>query len=195
MFGTIEVMMSTQNIIEFLSLITLIGQVVVVVLAALLLWERGRKKQLAMTKWVSRHGIVLMLIVALIATVGSLYLSEIAGFTPCKNCWLQRIFTYPQVVLLIVALWMRDRSVVRYILALSLIGICFSSYHYFLQIQKVLTPIVVDPSVPCDASGASCASTPFLHFGYITIPLMAWTAFALNSVISIVVLRKDRKTR
>ena len=41
---------------------------------------------------------------ALIATLGSLYFSEIKGYIPCTMCWYQRIFMYPIVLIGLVAL-------------------------------------------------------------------------------------------
>src|SRR5215213_8249764 len=40
-------------------------------------------------------------IVALVATLGSLYYSEIADFLPCRLCWFQRIAMYPLSILLL----------------------------------------------------------------------------------------------
>ena len=37
--------------------------------------------------------------VAVVATAGSLYLSEVAHFVPCKLCWYQRIAMYPLPVI------------------------------------------------------------------------------------------------
>lgn len=41
--------------------------------------------------------------VALVATLGSLYLSEIANFPPCRLCWYQRIAMYALVPILAAA--------------------------------------------------------------------------------------------
>ncbi|MFB6177736.1 MAG: disulfide bond formation protein B, partial [Halobaculum sp.] len=41
--------------------------------------------------------------VALVATAGSLYFSEVMGLIPCELCWVQRILMYPLVVVLAVA--------------------------------------------------------------------------------------------
>lgn len=162
------------SMVSFLSVLTLLGQLIALLL--LLALVTGMFPRL--TAWVSAHGLVLMFIVALTATVGSLYFSDIAGWTPCKLCWLQRICMYPQVVLLGIALWKRDRNIAPYILALCVIGIVIATGHYIEQVQAALNPPPAD--VPCDATGVSCASTPFFHFGYITIPMMALTAFAMN---------------
>lgn len=173
----------TQLLVSALSVLTILGQISVVVLAVALL--RGS----SLRGWVSTHALTLMLITSLTATLGSLYFSDIALWTPCKLCWYQRIFMYPQVVLLAIALWKRDRGIAPYILALSVIGALIAAFHYSEQVLAVLYPAVIDPNVPCDITGESCRSTPFFHFGYITIPTMALTAFVLNSIGSLMILR------
>ena len=49
--------------------------------------------------------------VAAVCMAGSLYLSEVANFPPCKLCWYQRICMYPLVPLLLAAALRRDRLV------------------------------------------------------------------------------------
>jgi hypothetical protein len=51
-----------------------------------------------------------------------------------------------------------------------------------------------NPATPCDASGESCVKTPFTEFGYITIPMMALTAFLLNTLGSLQMTRRKRAT-
>lgn len=184
----------TWNIVPFLSVLTVIGHVMIAIVTATLLYELLAKKTTRLGALLGTHGLILMFIVALTATSGSLYFSEISGWNPCKLCWIQRIFMYPQVILLVIALWKKDRSIARYILALCLVGAAFAAYHYFIQMQAILAP-PIDPAIPCDASGESCVKTPFAHFGYITIPMMALTAFALNAIGSIFVLRTPAATR
>lgn len=175
-------------VVDALSVLTLLGDIfIAITLLAFLPSLRS------IHAFISKHALVLMLIVACTATIGSLFLSEIAGWTPCKDCWLQRIFMYPQAVLLAIALWKRDRHIVLYILALSSIGAVLSIDHYADQIEATFFAPPVDPLVPCDASGVSCSTTYTFRFGYITIPMMALTAFVLNALGSIVVLRQKKK--
>ena len=180
-------MPSAPTVVSFLSALTLIGQIISISLL-ILLFHGARGGYPTMLRRVSVYGLVLMLIVALTATFGSLYFSDVALWTPCKLCWFQRIFMYPQVPLLALALWKRDRRIAPYILLLCVIGALFSAVHYAEQVQAALAP-PADPNVPCDTSGVSCASTPFFHFGYITIPLMAFTAFVMNGLGSIAMMR------
>lgn len=178
-----------QSVVSGLSVLTVLGQVIVLVLVTAFLapaagWSRG------LLRWVSKNALWLMFIVALVATVGSLFFSEIAGWNPCRWCWYQRIFMYPQVVLLGLAILRKDRSIAPYIVALSVIGLLFALWHYGEQAHAALFPQQRDPNVPCDASGVSCRSTPFFHFGYITIPMMAFTAFLLNITGAAVMMRR-----
>ena len=59
--------------------------------------------------FLTRYGLYLAWLVALTATFGSLYFSEIREFVPCELCWIQRIFMYPLVILLGVAVFTTGR--------------------------------------------------------------------------------------
>jgi disulfide bond formation protein DsbB len=124
---------------------------------------------------VSRRRAYLMgFIVVLIATVGSLFYSEIADYDPCKLCWFQRVLMYPQVIILSMAWWLDDNSAWLYSLVLSSLGFMVAMYHYGLQLWPSQ---VVNCSVVGQAT--SCSGTYLMQLGYITIPLMAATAFLL----------------
>ncbi len=124
-------------------------------------------------------------LVALLATLGSLFYSEIAGYEPCKLCWFQRIFMYPQALLLGLALAKKDKNIIGYSLVMSGVGGVIAGYHYLLQLG-------VAPALPCAAVGysAACSQRFVLLFGYITIPMMAFTAFALLFVTMLLARRQ-----
>ena len=67
------------------------------------------------------------------ATVSSLFLSEIAGFPPCKLCWYQRIFMYPQVIVLGVGYLLNDLKARLMAIILSGIGAAIAIYHILVQ--------------------------------------------------------------
>jgi len=177
----------TPQIVGLLALLTIAGQLLSIMLLVVVLLRR-KSAAVPACRWVAAHGLLFMLIIAATATAGSLYFSEIALWTPCKLCWFQRIFMYPQVPLLLVALWKHDRGIATYILLLSVIGMVFSSVHYTEQVMAALQP-PSDPLEPCDLTGVSCASAPSFYFGYITIPMMAFTAFLLNALIARTAMR------
>jgi disulfide bond formation protein DsbB len=175
---------SADTVVAFLSVLTVVGQVGLILL--LILWGIGRWKN------TQTHLFSAMLVVSLIATLGSLFFSEIAEWVPCKLCWFQRIAMYPQVVVSAMALWRKNWEAAWTTLTLSLIGIVISILHYSEQVQLALHPLSPDALVACDPTGISCAEAPFFHFGYITIPMMAGTVFLLIILLSIKVLRVQK---
>lgn len=110
--------------------------------------------------------------VALFATLGSLYLSEIEHLVPCRLCWFQRIFMYPLVIVLGVAAWRRDTQVRLTAAILATIGILISIYHYLLQHFPSLESGACDPTAPCSAAY-------IWQWNFVSIPYMAGSAFAL----------------
>ncbi len=114
--------------------------------------------------------------VSLIATLGSLYFSEIRGYIPCDLCWFQRIFMYPLVVILGIGTFHSDLSVKKYVLPLSLIGSIISFFHYLEQ--KVPGFGGIKPCV----SGVPCSAEYINWFGFITIPFLALVAFTIINI-------------
>lgn len=157
---------------QLLGILTIVGQA-----AIILAWP--------FRAFISKNALLSAFLVALIATSGSLFYSEIAGYEPCKLCWFQRIFMYPQVILLGLALWKKDYGIKFYGIVLSSIGAVIAGYHYLLQLG-------VAPALPCAAVGYSvaCSQRFVLQFGYITIPMMALTAFLL--IIIFLAARDDK---
>jgi hypothetical protein len=111
---------------------------------------------------------------ALVAMLGSLYYSEVAGFVPCTLCWYQRILMYPLTVILLVGILRHDPTVTVYVLPLSVIGIGMSTYHYLLQLGVIAHSGACRVGVPCGLRYVN-------YLGFVTIPLMALTAFVLIS--------------
>ena len=134
---------------------------------------------LAFSFWqmLAKKSVLCALVVSIVATSGSLFFSEVLHFEPCKLCWFQRISMYPQVVLFAVALWVREyRAIIRSSAILSGIGAVIAIFHYTLQMSS--NPAITDLA-PCSLYGGSCTEYYILQFGYITIPMMALTAFTL----------------
>ncbi|MBP6325462.1 MAG: disulfide bond formation protein B [Sulfurospirillum sp.] len=123
-------------------------------------------------------------LVATIATVGSLFFSEVMMFPPCVMCWYQRICMYPLVVILLVGLFPLDTTVTRYAMPLTLIGLFFAIYHNLLY-YKILPESVQ----PC-SQGVSCTSDYINWFGFITIQLLSLVAFVMVLILLIIFKRK-----
>lgn len=155
------------------------------VLALFLAWATGKSNWLL--AFFRTRAVRIAFLVALLAMLGSVTYSEVLGYEPCKLCWIQRILMYPQTLILGLALWGRHRgnhALMDSSLILSGLGLVVSGYHYLLQLG-------IAPALPCSAVGysAACSQRFVLQFGYITIPLMAFSAFLLIAV-SLAYLRK-----
>ena len=123
--------------------------------------------------------------IALIATVGSLFFSEVMQLPPCTLCWYQRIAMYPLVFIIGVGIILRDQRMTFYALPLALTGLAISVYHNLLYYG-----IIPENLAPC-MQGVSCTSRQLEWLGFITIPLLALTAFILITVC--LILSKSQK--
>lgn len=112
-------------------------------------------------------------LMSLIATLGSLFLSNFMDLPPCNLCWYQRICMFPLVVILWVGFSKADRWIHLYSLPLIFIGWVLAVYHNLLY-YKVITPAIT----PC-SSGASCTEKQLELLGFVTIPLMSLVGFTI----------------
>lgn len=169
--------MSSQVIIGFLAIATLITNIGFLVL--ILLFAASKLNNIFKINWphfeylVRLNSIKIGFIISLTAMLGSLYFSELAGFEPCKLCWLQRIFMYPLSVIFGVAVCKKLKDAWNYVLPLSLSGLVIAVYHYYFQVTG-------SALIPCSTVGfsVSCSERFFTYYGYITIPWMSLSAFA-----------------
>lgn len=165
--------MSIDQINFILSLLALLGQVLVISLIIFLLFFR--KTQSKLTRIMTNIFIPLSFIVALVATAGSLYYSEAANFKPCELCWYQRIFIYPQVILLGLAWLKKEKYIIDYSLVIIFIGIIISTYHNYIYYTAKSSSV-------CSAV-TPCTQQYIVGFGYITVPLLALTSLILMGVL------------
>ena len=131
-------------------------------------------------------GLYLAWLVAITATAGSLFFSEAAGFVPCALCWYQRILMYPQAILLGIAGYRKDASVIPYLLPLNVLGVGVALFHYLEQkIPGFGVPEVCRQGVPCNVQYIN-------WLGFITIPFLSLIAFTLVTLLLVGVLRSRR---
>jgi disulfide bond formation protein DsbB len=130
----------------------------------------------------NRSTLYFALAVALTATLGSLYFSEVRGYLPCNLCWYQRILMYPLVVIIAVGLLRQDINLPYYVLPLTLFGQGIATYHYLLEKTNIFSaPTACQAGIPC--------TTPWINwYGFITIPFLAMSAFFLITVLSLIAL-------
>lgn len=129
------------------------------------------------------------LLVSIIATVGSLYYSEIVGFRPCRLCWFQRIFTYPQVIIYLLGLYMTQRehfnpmTTYTYSIIFSIIAVFIATYHSYIQLNS--------SELVCSAG---CSVVLHRSFGIFSIPnqsLIANILILITCVCGIFITMKN----
>ncbi len=125
-------------------------------------------------------------LIASVATLGSLFFSDVMGFAPCVLCWYQRIFIYPLVLIFGVGLFAFDAAVVKYSLPLAVAGWIVALYHTLLYAGFIPKSIQ-----PC-SEGVPCTEKYIELFGFLSIPLMSLLAF--TAVIALLVILKRRIT-
>lgn len=128
--------------------------------------------------------LLLMWTQSLLATLGSLFYSEIMGYIPCELCWIQRILMYPQVIIIGVALIKQNKSIAIPAIWLSGIGIFVSIYHY--GIQKI--PFLQNTGGMC--GDIPCNLQYVNYFNFITIPFLAGFAFLIILILSVLLYKR-----
>jgi disulfide bond formation protein DsbB len=167
----------TQDTVIALSVLGVVGQVLValgiVVGVLALVGVRGPLDAIRNLLW--GYELWGAFVVAAIATGGSLFYSQIAGFIPCEFCWFQRMMMYPLSILTLLIAARGDNRAARYLLPLPVVGAGTSIYHMLLEHH-----VIKEPGA-CTLTGGGCtANWIALHsFGYLTIPTLALTAFLL----------------
>jgi len=152
---------------------TLISHIVFVILIILIAVHPKTRSYLY--RFIHRHVLTILFVEALFALIGSLIYSNIVGFPPCDLCWIQRIFIYPQVVIALIAMIKKDKSVVDYLFPMSIIGGLVALYQSFIQWGFAVASVA-----KCVSVGGECAKVYVDLFGYITIPFMSFTIFAYS---------------
>jgi disulfide bond formation protein DsbB len=108
-----------------------------------------------------------------------LFYSDVAKFAPCDLCWYQRILFYPQIFLLGIAWFKKDKNIIDYSLPMIGTGILISIYHNYIYYTQ-------QTSTFCTIS-APCTQQYVIGFDFISIPFMSLTVFV---VIGLLLLHK-----
>ena len=167
----------------FLALLSVAAEAAVVGIVAVAVTSRSALRRLRDALGV--QALQLAFVVALVSTLGSLWLSEGAHFTPCRLCWYQRIAMYPLSVILGIAAVRRDVRVRIYALPVVLIGASISIWHVLVERFPSL-----EGATSCDPANP-CSLIWIKRFGYLTIPTMALSAFALLATLLLLAKETD----
>ncbi len=137
-------------------------------------------------KPISTTIVLLCFLVAGIATLGSLFFSEVMNFVPCSMCWYQRIFMYPLVLIFLINLLYPDDKLFKYSMPLVATGLFFSIYHNLLMFD-----IIPESVVPC-VSGVPCSTEYINWFGFITIPFLSLISYLVLFILLVLGNRNEK---
>lgn len=171
----------TSDLVIALAVLSVIGQLIVGLLLTLgTLAAGGLLPPLAALQRVAGpYALWSAFSVAAIATGGSLVFSELGGYRPCELCWYERICMYALSILLPLLAWHKERWRARYLIPFPAAGVAVCTYHLLIENG------VFRESAPCGFNatgvlhGTRCSSKWFEQFGYVTLPVLALTAFLL----------------
>ena len=123
-------------------------------------------------------------LIATVASLGSLFFSEVMAFAPCALCWYQRIFMFPLMFIFLCGLFPLDKNVFKYALPVASAGWAFAFYHYL-----VYSGYIPERLQPC-SQGVPCSETYIDLFGFLTIPMLSLLSFTTIIVLLIVFKRR-----
>src|SRR6478736_7476469 len=140
----------TTDIVILLSVLGVVGQVLValgiVVGVLALVGVRGPLDWIRNLLW--GYELWGAFVVAAIATGGSLFYSQVAGFIPCEFCWFQRMMMYPLSILTLLLAARGDNRAARYLLPLPIVGAGTSIYHMLIERDVIHEPKACSLSAP-----------------------------------------------
>ncbi len=111
-----------------ISLVVLAATVLTAVLA-LACRRKDESGAARVLRDIRANAVKLAFAVAVGAGLGSLYLSEIAGYEPCPLCWLQRLCLVPLIVLLGVGVGNRWTRPSKAVWPFAVVGATIAAYH------------------------------------------------------------------
>lgn len=122
-----------------------------------------------------------------VATLGSLFFSEVMQIPVCKLCWYQRVAMYPLVVILAIGLLPYDPRVVRYASAFAALGWLIALFHVLL-----VAGIIPESARPC-VQGIPCNETHLSLLGILNIPMLSLLTFTVIGVLFFYTHRLESK--
>ena len=180
--------MDATEVADMLAAMAAIAVAAVVVGGAATLLHRPTRH--AIRSLADDHGRTSAWLVAAIATAGSLWFSESAGFPPCELCWYQRIAMYPLVVVLGIRALRANGSRDLRLAGLGLVGIglAVNLWHVAIETLPGLDSGSCDAAVPCTVRWVE-------GLGFFTIPRLATVAFGLIGLAVLLDRTDDRASR
>jgi len=124
-------------------------------------------------------------VVVTVASLGSLFFSEVMDVPVCELCWYQRVAMYPMALILAVGLFPYDPGVVRTAGPLAGIGWLISLFQILL-----IAGIIPENIKPC-VQGIPCSETHLSLLGFLNIPTLSLITFSLIGILLIYIKKME----
>lgn len=112
-----------------------------------------------------------------IASLGSLFFSEVLEVPVCELCWYQRIAMYPLVLILALSLFPYDPKVVRSAGALAGVGWLIAMFQVLL-----IAGVIPENAQPC-VRDVPCSETHIALLGFLNIPVLSLMTFSVIGLL------------
>ncbi|MCX6701986.1 MAG: disulfide bond formation protein B [Candidatus Zambryskibacteria bacterium] len=119
------------NASPIVGFLTLVSNIIFVVVLIVIGVHSGSRAKLY--SFVHKYILELLFWGIMSAVIGSLIYSEIISFPPCDLCWYQRMFMYPQAIIVLMAMFRKDKTIIDYLVPLSILGAVIALYQSFIQ--------------------------------------------------------------
>ncbi len=130
-----------------------------------------------MFQFICRFGLYFAWLVALTATLSSLYASEVLAVEPCTLCWYQRICLFSLVITLAIAAYRRDINLHIYVVPQVTVGALIALYQTVGYWSSSLW------TTSLCKSGWKCSE--YLAEAGVTYPALSFGAFLLIGLFMI----------
>lgn len=110
-------------------------------------------------------------LVALMGALVSLFYGEVLQLEPCRLCWYQRMALFPLALLLGMAAYRADNSLIAYAKVLAGLGGVIALY----QVAQIVLP----SSGLRSLCGSSCGDSALNLFGFLPFEVLSLVGFSL----------------
>jgi len=138
---------------------------------------------------IRKYGLYVVWVIAMIATSGSLYLSEMQSIPACHLCWYQKICMYPLAIIAGLAAWRGNLWIAVYLIPQALVGLVLACFQIVIQSFSIRSFFPIEFCTP----GPNCTETIAFGIESLSLPILSAIAFLFINVLLFTIYRTTKK--
>ncbi len=138
---------------------------------------------------IRKYALYAVWVIAMLATFGSLYLTEVQSLPSCHLCWYQKICMYPLAAITGLAAWRGYLGIAVYLLPQTVIGFILALFQILIQSFSIRGIFPIEFCTP----GPDCAKTIAFGIDSLSLPILSSIAFFFINVLLFVVYYTTKK--